>query len=284
MQRTRQQGCRVVLMVHDLIPLRHPEYGEPLVSMVFRKWLIRMLRCSDAVICNSQATERDLKTYAASMKLPLPPTGHIRLGCDPVLPVGAPGTRSAIAQFFDKPTPSFAAVGSFEPRKNYAWLLRVFECLWNKGHNVNLFIAGRPTADGQALVSKMKQHPEQGRRLLTVFDASDQELEHVYTHARALLFPSLAEGFGLPLVEARTRGCLVIASDLPAFLELGDEGVSFFPQNSADALTKLVVDHANLNRSVQIAPMRAFTWKESAEQFVTTTSFLLDEGEAVNGS
>lgn len=284
MQRARQEGCRVVLMVHDLIPLRHPEYGAPLVSMVFEKWLAHMLRCVDAVICNSQATEIDLKNYAASVGLSLPPTGHFRLGCDAARQPGAHPVRPVIARFLSKPGASFAAVGSFEPRKNYAWLLQVFEGLWAKGHSVRLLIAGRPTADGRSLVEKMKQHPEQGRRLLTVFDANDQELDHVYAHVRALLFPSLAEGFGLPLVEARVRGCLVIASDLPAFLELGDEGVSFFPLNSADAFAEMVLGHARLDPPSHIVPMRPFTWKESAGQLLTTMSFLLDEQEAVNGS
>ena len=152
----------------------------------------------------------------------------------------------------------------------------MFEELWAKGHSVRLLIAGRPTADGRSLVEKMKQHPEQGRRLLTVFDANDQELDHVYAHVRALLFPSLAEGFGLPLVEARVRGCLVIASDLPAFLELGDEGVSFFPQNSANAFAEMVVDHARPDPPAHIVPMRPFTWKESAGQLLVTMGFLLD--------
>lgn len=277
MQRARQQGCRVVLMVHDLIPLRHPEYGAPLVSMVFEKWLARMLSGVDAVICNSQATEGDLKNYAASVGLSLPPTGHFRLGCDLVRQPGVQAIRPVVAHFLGKPGVSFAAIGSFEPRKNYAWLLQVFEGLWGKGHNVRLLIAGRPTADGRALVEKMKQHPEQGRRLLTVFDASDQELDHVYAHARALLFPSLAEGFGLPLVEARTRGCLVIASDLPVFRELADEGVSLCVENTIGNMDALVMAHAEVAFRTKVTPMPAFTWKDSAQQCLQVMSGLLTD-------
>lgn len=276
-RRARQQGARVVLMVHDLIPLRHPEYCAPLVSMVFGKWLTCMLRCVDAVICNSQATESDLKNYVTSAGLPLPPTGHFRLGCDPVRQAGPGTVRSVIAQFLNKPGASFAAVGSFELRKNYAWLLQVFERLWAKGHNVRLLIAGHPTADGQGLIEKIKRHPEQGRRLLAVFDASDDELEHVYAHAWALVFPSLAEGFGLPLVEARTRGCQVIASDLPAFLELADEGVSLYAQNSFPEIEALVVAHTEVNRRFLKAPMPAFTWNDSALECLRVMGRLLHE-------
>ena len=274
-KRARQQGCQVVLMVHDLIPLRHPEYCAPLVSLVFGGWVEQMLRCADAVICNSQATESDLKDYAASAGWPLPPTGHFRLGCDPARQTGAPVVRPEIAHFMSQPGASFAAVGSFEPRKNYAWLLQVFDGSGRTGHSDRLLIAGRPTADGQALINKMKQHPEHGHRLVTVFDASDQELDHVYAHARALLFPSLAEGFGLPLVEARTRGCPVIASDLPVFRELADEGVSLCAGNSIDNMAKLVVVHADVDRRPVAMPMPPFTWEDSARQCLQAVSDLL---------
>ena len=275
-QLARQKGCRVVLMVHDLIPLRHPEYCSPLVSMVFGKWLARMLRCVDAAICNSQATESELRDYAASVGLALPPAGHFRLGCDPV--VGQPCTQSVrpeIAHFLSKPGASFAAVGSFEPRKNYAWLLQVFEGLWAKGHNMRLLIAGRATADGQDLVEKMKQHPEHGRELLTVLDASDQELEYLYAHACALLFPSLAEGFGLPLVEARTRGCLVIANDLPVFRELADAGVSLYAENSTREMADIVIEHAGRLRRPLLDPMPTFSWRDSAKQCLQVMEGLL---------
>jgi len=276
-RQAQRQGARVVLMVHDLIPLRHLEFCAPLVSRVFQQWLPEMVSVSNAIVCNSAAVETDLRDYAAAIGLRLPPTGHFRLGCDPMRSSNGQVIRPAIANFLSKPGASFVAVGSFEPRKNYAWLLKLFERLWSKGHNVRLLIAGRPTADGQALIEKMKRHPEQGQKLLTVFDASDDELDHVYAQARALLFPSLAEGFGLPLVEARTRGCMVIASDLPAFLELADQGVALCASNSFDDMEGQVIAHAALDRRTLVAPMPIFTWNESAHQCLGLMANLLAE-------
>lgn len=276
-RRARQQGARVVLMVHDLIPLRHPGYCAPLVSRVFGEWLKCMLRLTDAVVCNSQATESDLKAYAASMGWPLSSVGHFRLGCDPIPQIEVHAVRPAIAQFLGQPGPSFTAVGSFEVRKNYAWLLQVFERQWAKGHNICLLIAGRPTVDGKALIERMKHHPEQGRRLLTVFDASDEELEYMYARSGALLFPSLAEGFGLPLVEARTRGCPVIASDLPVFLELADEGVSLYRHNSCAEIEALIVRHAEVDHRSLNPPMMAFTWNDAALECLNVMGRLLRE-------
>ncbi len=120
-------------------------------------------------------------------------------------------------------------------------------------------------------MERLRQHPEQGKRLLTLFDAGDSELAHVYAHARALVLPSLAEGFGLPLVEARTRDCLVIASDLPSFKELADEGVSLYARASSAQLGALIAAHAKPNRRSRAAPMPLFTWKESAAQLLQRT-------------
>jgi len=167
--------------------------------------------------------------------------------------------------------PVFAAVGTIEPRKNYPMLLRTFERLWLEGVAVHLLIAGRATAEEREFVERLRQHPEQGKRLLTLFDAGDSELAHVYAHARALVLPSLAEGFGLPLVEARTRDCLVIASDLPSFKELADEGVSLYARDSSEQLGALIVAHAKPEGRGRAGPMPLFTWEKSAAQLLQRT-------------
>lgn len=270
----RLQGARVVLMVHDLIPIRHPEFCPPLFTEVFRQWLVRMLGCCDMVICNSAATEADLLAWCAEEKLAPPHTGHFRLGCD--LPkVGDGEVRPSLARFMQSSVPVFAAVGTIEPRKNYPFLLRTFEKLWLQGVPAHLLIAGRATAEEREFAARLRHHPEQGRRLLTLLDASDHELAHVYAHARALLFPSLAEGFGLPLVEARTHGCRVIANDLPVFRELADDGVSLCAGNSIDSMGSLIASHSGAAPQTFVAPMPAFTWEDSARQCLDVIAALL---------
>ncbi len=262
-QHARVQGARVVLVLYDLIPIRHPEFCRSLFTDVFHRWLVRMLGCCDMVMCISAATEADLHKWCSEEKLPLPRTGHFRLGCD--LPEENKGTvREALVRFVRRSKPVFAAVGTIEPRKNYPMLLRTFEGLWLAGVPAHLLIAGRPTAEEREFVEKLRRHPEQGNKLLTLFDASDQELAYVYAHARALVLPSLAEGFGLPLVEARSRGCAVIANDLASFCELADEGVFFYKNNDRHELTSLLAQHGETENISRIKPMARFTWRDSA--------------------
>lgn len=274
-KRAREQGAEVVLLVYDLIPIRQPSFCSPLTTKVFGAWLKEMLPCSDAVICISKATESDLRAYASETHITLPPAGHFRLGCDPARQFDAWDVRSQILSFLGGNEPCFASVGSIEPRKNYDMLLSVFEQLWAQGEKVRLLIAGRPTADCHELVQKMKRHPEQGTKLMTLFDASDQEIGRIYADCRALVFPSLAEGFGLPLVEARTRGCMVIASDLPAFRELADEGVILFDQTSAKALETAILQNTKHDTRSEIQPMHPFLWRDSAKEFSEQIEMLL---------
>ena len=272
----RAQGARIVLMVHDLIPLRQPEFCAPLFTHVFRHWLVRAIRCSDALICNSASTMSDVEAYARESGLKLPPIGHFRLGCDLDRETQDAATvRATLVGITSSSAPCFCVVGSIEPRKNHALLLHVFESLWARGHDIRLLVIGRPTTDCAELVAAMRSHPEIGKRMLVLFDASDAEVVHAYSHCRALLFPSLAEGFGLPLVEARSRGALVIASDLPVFRELADEGVTLFPNQSADALCSCILAHVAEDRRFVVGPMRSFTWSESAREFMDVTSRLL---------
>jgi glycosyltransferase involved in cell wall biosynthesis len=269
----RRRGARVVLVVYDLIPLRQPQFCAPLFSHVFARWLQRMLTCSDAVACISAATEEDLRAWCAQQGVALPPTAHFRLGSE--LAPGAGAVRDDLSAFAADEAPFFLAVGTIEPRKNLGFLLRAFERLWQEGSTARLLVAGRPHPQCADLVATLRGHAEQRHRLLTLFDATDAELGLAYGRCRALVFPSLAEGFGLPLVEARVRGCPVIASDLPALAELADGGVFLFAAGDEAALLARLRGHIAWDHRGQTWPMAVFTWNDSAQQLMRVAGDLL---------
>lgn len=262
-EEARQRGARVVTVVYDLIPLLQPQFVPRMTTLAFRKWLRMLMPRSDGVLCISRSVEEDLRRYAAKLRIALPRTASFRLGCDLVQGTGSAGSvRGEIRQFLLR-APCFAAIGSIEPRKNYGFVLTTFEALWRSGVEAQLLVMGRRTPQSVELLQRMDTHPERGKRLLVVSDGSDDEIALAYSGSRALLFASLAEGFGLPLVEARARGCAVIASDLPAFAELADEGVSLFPAGSAQALEALVLSHLRAPRQTKAAA--PFTWADTAQ-------------------
>lgn len=265
-RQAKRRGARVVTVVYDLIPLRQPEFCPALTTISFRTWLRRLMPQSDGVICISQAVEDDLKQYGVEAKVLLPPTANFRLGCDPVSIPSGSGMVRKIVQNFIVDAPCFTAIGSIEPRKNYGFLIDAFERLWASGVNVRLLIIGRRNSQCGDLLQRIERHVELGGRLLVIFDGGDEEVAFAYSNSLALIFPSLAEGFGLPLVEARAHGCRVIASDLPAFVELADSGVSIFPRNSLDALETLVRSH--LSDDQNATTMIPFTWADSARRCI----------------
>lgn len=273
-QQARSEGASVLLVVYDLMPIRHPEFCFAMVPNVFATFLRRMLACSDGVLCISRATEDDLRQWARAQGLALPPTGFFHLGSDGVGAPAATEVRAELAAFLAGPQPCFAAVGSFEPKKNYPLLVRVFERLWAEGHAFRLVIAGKATADCAAFTQALRDHPQQGRLLLTLHDASDAEVAAIYAGCRALVFPSLFEGFGLPLVEARARGCRVIASDIAAFAELADAGVTLFDPRDEAALASAV---RSLVADAPRPPAydRGLTWTQSTAQFHRVAGELL---------
>jgi alpha-1,2-rhamnosyltransferase len=104
--------------------------------------------------------------------------------------------------------------------------------------------------------------------LLWITDATDDELVGLYCKARSLVFCSSAEGYGLPLVEARQLGCRVIASDIPVFRELADVGVTFFPAHNVDALAR-AIQRAVGSESGQVAQREPWTWADSTNQLLS---------------
>jgi glycosyltransferase involved in cell wall biosynthesis len=274
--KARRAGAVVALVCYDLIPLRHPQFCARLFSDVFRDWLGRMLAACDAVLCISRSTESDLRALCGEAAIVPPPISHFRLGCDVAQGRASSAPRAQLARFLDGSVPCFLAVGTIEPRKNHELLVRAFEAIWSKGVNARLLVVGRAHADSHGIVSRMKGHPEQGTRLLNLFDATDDEINLAYSSCRALVLPSLAEGFGLPLVEARTRGCPVVASTLPAFVELADDGVFLFEMQNVEALQAVLLEHIASDMRPRVAPMPPFTWRDSARDVLQTLAGLLE--------
>jgi alpha-1,2-rhamnosyltransferase len=107
-----------------------------------------------------------------------------------------------------------------------------------------------------------------------ITDATDNDLVDLYSKARSLVFCSSAEGYGLPLIEARQLGCRVIASDIPAFRELADEGVTFFPSHDVNALAsaiRRVVDA----ESTRVPQRPLWTWADSTNQLLDAVTRLV---------
>ncbi len=268
--RARGLGARVATIVYDLIPVHHPEYCSPAHRRLFADWLPGALESSDALLCISEATREELMRYCESRRLACPRSASFRLGGE-LAPAGDAPPREALRAL--AAAPYFLSVGSIEPRKCHALMLDAFEGCWRAGLAAPLVIVGRPVDGAQAVLARIRNHAEFGRRLHLLTDCGDAELDFLYRHARAVILATLAEGFGLPLAEARQRGCEVLASRLPAFEELADGGVRLFAPGDAQALAALVAQAAA--SPPKAGAMPPFAWRDSARQFMSGIERLL---------
>jgi len=267
-------------MIHDLIPLTHPELVDRLFTEVFRVWLDKMLRCSTALVCNSKATRDEVLTYCHENGLEHPDIGFFHLGCD-----FQPADRSVVpvrvcdgGVLADRSLPDtdnyILVVGSVEKRKRHDLLLDAIERVWETHPDVKLVVVGRPGGGADTVIERLKSHPARTTKLTWLTDATDNDLVDLYSRARCLVFCSSAEGYGLPLIEARQLGCRVIASDIPVFRELADEGVSFFPAHDVDALAsaiRRVVDA----ESTSVHKRQLWTWADSTYQLLNVLTRLV---------
>jgi hypothetical protein len=119
-------------------------------------------------------------------------------------------------------------VGTVEPRKGHAQTLAALERLWTDDEDFHLVIVGKQGWQVDALATRLREHPERGRRLFWFENASDEWLEALYARASVLVAASYGEGFGLPLIEAARRGTPLLVRDLPVFREVAGEHATYF--------------------------------------------------------
>ncbi|MEM7440161.1 MAG: glycosyltransferase family 1 protein [Pseudomonadota bacterium] len=207
----RALGTEVSVLVHDLIPLEYPQYTRPRVIAGFTEKMKATAQFANRIICNSQATADAVGQKFASWG-PVPDITVAHLGVTPAPVMHAPAE-----------VPNFVILGTVEPRKNHAVLLKAWEQLADDDDSLVLKIIGRRGWMNEDVFRWLDTNPLAGRTVMEMPDVDDTALTAHLSSARALLFPSFAEGFGLPALEAAQMGLPVICADLPVFHEiLGD--------------------------------------------------------------
>lgn len=266
----RQQGTTVVVVIYDLIPLTHPQFCVPTVVASFTAWIKQAIPRADVVIAISNTIAIELQGVMDTLAVGndrVPALTYFWLGSD--LDGESVSTKVLdleLAQVCRSTIPSYAYVGTIEPRKNHFYALQAFDALWARGIAANFLIIGRIGWHCEDFVRQVKAHPAYGQHLFMFNDVEDNELAHVYDTVRGLIFTSVAEGFGLPIVEGLKRGLPVFASDIPVFREIGQEGVVFVDLDQPDSLADALASHIAQGAHRLGAPIEWMTWRQSALQ------------------
>ncbi|TVQ43059.1 MAG: glycosyltransferase family 1 protein [Gloeocapsa sp. DLM2.Bin57] len=255
-----------IVMVHDLIPLRFPRWFSPLTPY-FRYYIPRVVKNAEHIICNSLATAEDIQEFWGINPQRITP---IHLGYD--------------AQHFQPlenlpplDIPYFIYLGRHDPHKNLARLVSAFAKIADNCQE-ELWLVGpfdrRYTPQLQRLAIAL----DIASRVKFIDYAPYSELPRLFNQATALVFPSLWEGFGLPVVEAMACGTPVITSNLSSLPEITqDAAILVNPYQVEDvsaAMELLATDEKRRSRLAKLSLRQAsqFSWAKTGE---TTARVLL---------
>jgi glycosyltransferase involved in cell wall biosynthesis len=248
-------GLRTAIF-HDALPLLHPTLCAPSVLERFPLYLDQ-LRRFDRVLAVSEQSRKDLLAYWRWLGGPHPTVGRVHL---PVrLPVEPrPATPPVV--------PRIVCIGTLEPRKNHGVLLDAAEDLWARGLRFALDLAGAPhaSADGRACAQRIHRLERAECSLTWHRNASDRDLARLLASSAFSVFPSIAEGYGLPIAESLAAGvpCICSAKGATGELAAGGGCVSLSTVDApslAAAMQRLLEDPAHLEALAQQAKAREFT-------------------------
>ncbi|MCQ4159376.1 glycosyltransferase family 4 protein [Roseomonas sp. GC11] len=270
----RRAGCAFVPLIHDLIPVTHPEYARPGQAEKHLRRIGTTAALADGVIVNSAATAEALAPHLGGRAMP-PPVLVAPLGID-TAPRGQSSTQSSTGT-----DPYFVALGTIEPRKNHLLLLHLWREL-ARTHGAaapRLLIIGKRGWENENIVDILERCTALRGLVQEVGQLPDRMVAEMLQGARGLLFPSFAEGYGLPLAEALAAGVPAICSDLPALREVGGEVPDYLDPLDGAAWREAVLDYASPAspaRAAQMARMAQWQAPAWADHFQLVDGLLED--------
>lgn len=268
-----QPALRKFITLHDFIPLRNPDYFSAGIRP-FMEGVLACLTPENFAFCVSETTRNDALNFSR-----IPPE-HIfvtPLAADEKVfhPVTAPAQLAAVRAQFEIPGgPYFLALSAHDRHKNFPHLIHCFGALVESGEltDVNLVIVGPNPGRNPEVAEALKKYPRASSRIIVAGFVPDENLAALYSGATAFLFPSLAEGFGIPPLEAMQCGTPVIASNTTSIPEVvGDAGI-LLPPTEPDAWCQAMLQISRTEtlrarlRQKSLARCKLFSWGKFTEE------------------
>lgn len=269
----KSQGAKIGTLVHDVIPVTHPQYCHQDTVFHFLPYLAAVLQYDDFIIVTTQATKDQIHNLFISCSIEPVPIYVVPLGSNfqPVSKITSHNVGNDVKRFVQSGS-YLMMMGTLEPRKNHRFLLDA----WDEGLNktpLNIVIAGRIGWNIEDFVERLKKHSDFDKRIFFVEGPSDSEVGYLYQNAYAVVFPTFEEGFGLPIIEAFHYGRPVFASDIPVCREVGGKYAEYFSLNSPKELVSLVKKYLDSPKNYekmkqQIQCYHALSWDEVANMLI----------------
>lgn len=263
-------GASIVVTVHDVFAWSLPGYSSRIDTLIYKQWLPRILpRRADAVVTDSEHSGQEIEKY---LNVPTAKVNVIPIGVDQrfcVQPTGA--VQALLHDKFDLKTSYLLYVGAITQRKNIVRSIEAFAQIAPQFPDLRFVIVG-PGSWLQTPIEATVQRLSIEDKIIMTGRVADEDLPALYAGASAFVFPSLYEGFGLPVLEAMACGTPVVTSNVSSLPEVaGDAALMVDPHDVdalAEAMQRLLTDGELQQDLRQKGLERAatFTWERTARE------------------
>ncbi len=264
-----QKGVKVIIVVHDLLPILQADTFLPLATKYYLPW-IKTIAKFHSLIAISKSVKEELHSYLPNKKN----ISYFHLGAG-ITKLDTPSNlskeqKSQLQRF--KKSKTFLMIGTIEPRKAHAQTLESFELLWKKNIDISLVIVGKKGWLVESFLQKVQNHPQLNQRLFILQNVDNTYLQELYLVSDCLIAASYGEGFGLPLIEAAQHKLAIIARDIPVFKEVASKYAYYYedtrsPIPLAETL-KQWLDLYKQDLHPKSIEMPYLTWEQSTQKLL----------------
>jgi len=257
---------KMVVTIHDVLQLRYPDYYHPKTREMFCLNIERLNKMQPIVITDSESAKEDILYFSdiPEEKIHVIPLAHSMDNC---FYKNNPDILTKLG--IDSPYLLF--LSAIAKNKNLYRIVKAFESLTERFSDIKLVVAGGSAVltDFDA-IEKIKNSPFASRIIMTGY-VSDEQKHTLYSNALAFLFPSLCEGFGLPILEAMSYGCPVITSNVSSMPEVaGDAAILIDPYSTEQLAYEMerIISSESLRKELKekgLEHCKKFSWDKTAE-------------------
>jgi len=268
----RRKKLKVVVTIHDLAFKIFPEYFTGKDRAKLNKLSDMAIKNADRIIAVSHCTKKDiLKFYPEIKEDKISVVYH---GFDPKLFQReiSPEESASILKNYKLRTKNYLLyVGAIQPRKNLKVLIEAFEKIKENNQNLKLVIAGAPAWKYSRIIEKISSSKFK-KDIIITGNLEFEKISVLYRNAKMFVFPSLYEGFGIPVLEAMASEIPVICAENSSLIEVGGEAVLYFKtddnQNLANCMNKIIKDAEFEKNLIQKGTehVKNFSWEKCAQE------------------
>lgn len=259
-----------ILTIYDLFPLTHPQTSPSKYTPVIYKYLLpHVLKRTDVIIAGSESTKKDILRYFPSLR-------------GKIIVIYAAADKSfrqinnpdRIKKKYNLNTPFIFALGTLSPRKNLLTLIKAFSKLKIRGFKHKLVIGGQKGWKYENIFKDASDLVEKNEIIFTGF-IPDNDLPYFYNLADLFVFPSLYEGFGIPILEAMACGCPMITSNISSMPEVGGDAALYInnpldTDELTDKIKKVLFEKGLKEDLIKKGLVQAakFSWEKTARETI----------------